>query len=74
MDVAAIKTTILESARALPDNDLQEVVALLQDDIAGRDNRRKNEALVEIRRLLKANELDYRVTRKRGRPRKSSGA
>jgi len=74
MDAAAIKATILESARALPDDDLREIIAALKDDLVGRVNRRKNEALAEIRRLLRNNELDYRVTRKRGRPRKSGTA
>ncbi|MDG4901413.1 MULTISPECIES: hypothetical protein [unclassified Mesorhizobium] len=74
MDDARGKATILESARELTDEALREVIAALEEDLAGRVNRRKNEALMEIRRLIKNNELDYRVTRKRGRPRKISGA
>jgi hypothetical protein len=51
MDIAAKKAAIVEEARTLPDEAVREVIADLQGDLAVRSNKRKNEALVQIRRL-----------------------
>jgi hypothetical protein len=73
MDATLIRT---ESLDAMSDNALRELIAQAKGLLATRENKRRNEALLQIRQLAKDLGLGIAIkqpARKRGRPRKSSG-
>lgn len=73
MDAALIQTESLDS---MSDNALRELIAHAKGLLATRENKRRNEALLQIRQLAKDHGLGIAIkqpARKRGRPRKSGG-
>lgn len=75
MDALAEKNPVLATLEALPDQDLEAVIAAAKSLLATRANERRKQALSEIRRIAKEHGLDVAVrepTRKPGRP-KTSG-
>jgi hypothetical protein len=73
MDAALIQ---IESLDSMSDNALRELIAQAKGLLATRENRRRNDALAQIRQLAKDHGLGIAIkqpARKRGRPRKSSG-
>lgn len=73
MDAPLIQTETLD---ATSDDTLRELIAQAKNLLAARENRRRNDALVQIRQLAKDHGLGIAIkqpARKRGRPRKSSG-
>jgi hypothetical protein len=73
MDAALVQTESLDS---MSDNALRDLIAQAKSLLAARENRRRNDALVQIRQLAKDHGLGIAIkqpARKRGRPRKSLG-
>lgn len=74
MDGFVPQTTPAENLDAQSDDDLRDVIAQARSVLAARENKRKKQAVSEIRRIAKEHGLDVTVSkpaRKRGRPRKS---
>lgn len=73
MDAARIQ---VESLDSMSDDTLRELIAQAKSLLAARENRRRNEALLQIRQLAKDHGLGIAIkqpARRRGRPRKSGG-
>lgn len=74
MDASLMQT---ESLDAMSDDSLRGLIAQAKSLLATRENKRRNEALLQIRQLAKDHGLGIAIkqpARKRGRPCKSSGA
>lgn len=75
MNASANEATIIELLDSLADEGLNRVIAQSKTLKQTRANKRRNDALVQIRQLAKDHGLGIAIkqpARKRGRPRKSS--
>jgi len=74
MDEFARQVPTIEGLDSQPDDTLRDVIEQARNILEARENKRKKEAVSEIRRIAKMHGLDVAIdksARKRGRPRKS---